>query len=196
MNRLLPLIVAGITVSVNAAGPALLRRDADQLKQKIATINQRGANSARRPARTTVTEREVNAYLAFEAADEFPTGVVDPSVTILGTDRVTGRAVVDLDRVRQQRNPTSLLDPVRYLRGRLMVKVTGLVHAKDGVGRFEFEEADVAGVPIPKFLLQQIVSYYSRSSARPSGIGLDDAVSLPSGIQEIRVERGQAIVLQ
>lgn len=196
MNRFLPFIVAACLTSVDAAGPAPLKRDADQLKQKIAAINQRGADKVRRGARTTVTEREVNAYLAFEAANDLPTGVVDPSVSILGTDRVTGRAVVDLDRVRQQRNPTSLLDPVRYLRGRLMVKVTGLVHARDGVGRFEFEEADIAGVPIPKLLLQQIVSYYSRSSARPSGIGLDDEIALPSRIQEIRVERGQAIVLQ
>ena len=196
MNRFLPFIVAACLTSVDAAGPAPLKRDADQLKQKIAAINQRGADKVRRETRTTVTEREVNAYLAFEAANELPTGVVDPSVSILGTDRVTGRAVVDLDRVRQQRNPTSLLDPVRYLRGRLMVKVTGLVRARDGVGRFEFEEADIAGVPIPKLLLQQIVSYYSRSSARPSGIGLDDEIALPSRIQEIRVERGQAIVLQ
>jgi hypothetical protein len=196
MNRLLPFIVAACLAPVGAAGPAPLKRDADQLKQKIAAINHRGADNSRRRVRTTVTEREVNAYLAFEAADDLPTGVVEPSVSILGTDRVTGRAVVDLDRVRQQRNPTSLLDPVRYLRGRMMVKVTGLVHARGGVGRFEFEEADIAGVPIPKFLLQQIVSYYSRSSARPSGIGLDDEIALPWRIQEIRVERGQAIVLQ
>jgi hypothetical protein len=196
MNRLLPLIVVACLTSVRADSPTLVKRDADQLKQKIAAINHRGAASVRRPARTTVTEREVNAYLTFEAADELPTGVVDPSVSILGTDRVTARAVVDLDRVRQQRNPASRLDPVSYLRGRLMVKVTGLVRARDGVGRFEFEEADIAGVPIPKFLLQQIVSYYSRSSARPSGIELDDEIALPSRIQEIRVERGQAIVLQ
>jgi hypothetical protein len=196
MNRLFPLIVVVCLTSLDAAGPALLKRDADQLKQKIAAINRRGTDLARRPTRTTVTERELNAYLAFEAARKFPTGVVDPNVSILGTDRVTGSAVVDLDRVRQQRNPTSLMDPVRYLRGRVMVKVTGLVRARDGIGRFEFEEADIAGVPVPKFLLQQVVSYYSRSSARPSGIGLDDEIVLPSRIREIRVERGQAIVLQ
>jgi hypothetical protein len=196
MNRLLPFIVAACLTLVDAASPAPVKCDADQLKQKIAAISRRGGGNVRQRTRTTVTEREVNAYLAFEAADDLPVGIVDPTVSILGADRVTGRAVVDLDRVRQQRNPTSMLDPVRYLRGRLMVKVTGLMHASDGVGRFELEEADIAGVPIPKFLLQQIVSYYSRSSRRPSGIGLDDEIALPSGIREIRVEHGQAIVLQ
>ena len=51
-------------------------------------------------------------------------------------------------------------------------------------------------MPIPKFLLQQIVSYYSRSPARPSGFSLDDPVALPARIREIQVERGQAIVIQ
>src|SRR5688500_494553 len=88
-----------------AAGQSPLRRDADQLKQKIATIHQRGASPAGERLNTTVTEREVNAYLAFEGSAALPAGVVDPSISILGTDRVTARAVVDLDQVRQQRNP-------------------------------------------------------------------------------------------
>src|SRR6202008_1216386 len=99
MKSLLPFIVIGIATSLNADGPTLLRRVADQLKQKISTINQRGASVNRRAARTTVTEREVNAYLAFEPGLGLPAGVLDPSISILGTDRVTGRAVVDLDRV-------------------------------------------------------------------------------------------------
>lgn len=190
------VLVTAALLSVGAAGPAPERRHADQLKQKIASINQRTTTATRQRVRTTVTEQEVNAYLTFEAADDFPTGVVEPSVSILGGDRVTARAVVDLDQVRQQRNPTSLLDPVQYLRGRLMVKATGLVHARDGVARLEFESADIAGVPIPKFLLQQIVSHYSRSSARPSGLSLDDPMPLPARIREILVERGQAVVVQ
>lgn len=182
--------------SVRAAGPAPERRHADQLLRKIASINQRSATPTRQRVRTTVTEQEVNAYLAYEAADELPPGVVDPSVSMLGGDRVTARAVVDLDQVRQQRNPTSLLDPVRYLRGRLMVKATGLVYARGGVARLELETADIAGVPIPKLLLQQIISHYSRSSARPSGISLDDPMILPASIREILVERGQAVIVQ
>jgi hypothetical protein len=197
MNRSLFLCLAVVAMaSLHAQEPVLLRSDANQLKQKMASISQRHSASVYRSARTTVSEREVNAYLRFEAAGDFPAGVVDPRVSILGTERVSGRAVVDLDRVRLQKNPTSLLDPVQYLRGRLPVTMTGLVIAKDGVGRFAFEEADVAGVPIPKLLIQQIVSFYSRSPGRPSGFGLDDPVALPAGIQEILVERGQAIVVQ
>jgi len=189
---LLVLVAAGL----RAAGPAPLRRDADLLKQKLTAISERGAQPKRQPARTTLTEREVNAYLAFETADDLPAGVVDPSVSLLGSSRVMGRAVVDLDKVRQQRNPTSLLDPVRYLRGKLQVSATGVLRATNGVATVDVEAADVAGVPIPTFLLQEIVGYYSRSPERPAGISLDDRFQLPAGIREIQLERGQAIVVQ
>lgn len=188
------LVVASASLAL--AGPVPLRRDSDELKQKIAAINARGVNSSPALFRTMVTEDEVNAYLAFEAAPSLPQGVVDPSVSILAGSRVTGRAVVDLDRVRQERNPVSLLDPVRYLRGRLMVKATGVVRASAGLARFELEAADVAGVPIPKFLLQQIVGYYSRSEERPAGINLDDPLALPAGIKALEIDTGRAVVVQ
>ena len=51
-------------------------------------------------------------------------------------------------------------------------------------------------VPIPKVLLQEIVSYYSRTAENPSGIGLDAPFALPARIREIQVEPGRAVVIQ
>ena len=178
-----------------AAGPAT-RREATLLKQKVATITAFGEKPSREPRRTTVTESEVNSYLVYEAKEQLPTGVVEPSVTILGTGRVSGRAIVDLDAVRKEKNPTSLLDPMNYLMGRLPVTATGVLRTSNGVGRFELESARVSSVPIPKLFLQEIVSYYSRTPEKPSGIGLDDPFALPARIREIQVERGQAIIVQ
>ena len=101
------------------------KRDAALLKQKVATITAHAEKPTKVARRTTVTENEVNSYLVYEAREQIPVGVVDPSVTILGTGRVSGRAVVDLDAVRKQKNPTSLLDPMNYLMGRLPVTATG-----------------------------------------------------------------------
>jgi hypothetical protein len=190
------VLLVSVRLCLHAEGPSPLRRDADLLKQKVATITQRGAAPTRQPLKTTVTEREVNAYLVYETADGLPAGIADPSVSIPGTDRVTARAVVDLDAVRRQRNPTSLFDPTRFLRGRLPLRATGVFRASNGVAQFELESADIAGVPIPKLLLQEIVSHYSRSAEHPSGINLDDPVALPARIREIHVERGQAIIVQ
>jgi hypothetical protein len=187
---------AALAVAAAAADKAPLRRDADQLKLKVEAIRDRSVAPVGRPVRTAITEREVNAYLAYELAQNLPDGVVEPSIAILGPNRLSGRALVDLDRVRTSVNPTSRLDPMYYLSGRLPVAATGVLKTHQGVGEFQLESADVAGVPVPKFVLQQIVSYYSRSAEQPSGISIDRTFALPANIKEIQVDRGQAIVVQ
>jgi hypothetical protein len=172
------------------------KRDAQTMTQKVAAIAARGERASNVPLRTTVTESEVNSYLAYELGDALPQGVVDPSVTILGMGRLTGRAVVDLDAVRQASKTTSMLDPRSYLGGQLPVTATGVLRATNGAGRFDLESASVGGVPIPKLFLQEIVAYYSKSPERPNGISLDEEFPLPARIREILVERGQAVVVQ
>lgn len=197
------LLVAGAAVStVVRADIKVSKRDAEQLRLKVATITahaervQKQAQKQALALRTTVTENEVNAYLMFDAKQQLPTGVVDPAVSILGTGRLSGRAVVDLDAVRREKKPTSLLDPMNYMSGRLPVAAAGMLTTKDGVGRFQLESASVSGIPIPKILLQEIVGYYTRTAETPAGINIDDPFALPVRIREIQVERGQAIIVQ
>ena len=172
------------------------KRDADLLKQKVATITAFGDRPSKQIRRTSVTESEVNAYLGYDGRPQLPVGVVDPAVSILGTGRLSGRAVVDLDAVRRAKASQSWFDPTNYLTGKLPVTATGRLQTSNGVGRFELESASVGGVPVPKLLLQEIVSHYSRSAQNPSGINLDDPFALPARIREIQVERGQAIIVQ
>src|SRR5580765_1014022 len=172
------------------------KRDAASLKQKVATITAQGERPSTIARRTIVTESEVNSYLAYDASDQIPVGVVEPSIAVVGSGRLSGRAVVDLDAVRKQKAPTSLLDPMNYLMGRLAVTAVGTLKTANGVGRIELESSSVGSVPIPKILLQEIVSYYSRSAEKPAGISLDDPFPLPARIREIHVDRGQAIIVQ
>ena len=193
--KLAVCLVAVLGVSAQA-DVRTSRHDAALLKQKVATINAHAERATRQARRTTVTENEVNSYLVFDAREQLPTGVVEPAISILGGGRVMARAVVDLDAVRRQKNPTSLLDPMNYLMGRLPVSATGVLKTSQGVGHIEFESAAISRLPIPKFLLQEIVSYYSRTDQNPAGINLDDPFALPARIREIQVERGQAIIVQ
>jgi hypothetical protein len=172
------------------------RRDAATLKQKVATITAQAERPAKVARRTIVTETEVNSYLAYDAGEQIPAGVVDPAIAVLGTGRLSARAVVDLDAVRKRKAPTSLLDPMNYLMGRLAVTAVGTLKTSNGIGRFDLESSSVGSVPVPKILLQEIVSYYSRTPEKPAGISLDDPFPLPARIREIQVERGQAIIVQ
>jgi hypothetical protein len=185
------LAIAAI-VSVSAAS----KRESELLKQKVAQINAHAEKPTQQSHRTIVTEGEVNSYLTYDAGDQIPKGVVEPSVAILGAGKLSARAVVDLDAVRKAKNATSFFDPMSYLTGRLPVTAAGTLKTGNGTGQFFLDSASVAGVPIPKLVLQEIVSYYSRTPNNPSGIGLDDPFALPSRIREIQVERGQAIIIQ
>jgi hypothetical protein len=190
------LLGAGILVAVLHGDVRTSKKDAALLKEKVATITAHGEKAMKQPRKTILTESEVNSYLAFDAKEQLPAGVVEPWVTALGTGRVSGRAVVDLDAVRKSKNPTSLLDPMNYLFGRLPVTATGTLKTSNGVGRFELESASAGSIPIPKMLLQEIISHYSRTRENPSGLSLDDPFALPARIREIQVERGQAIIVQ
>lgn len=191
------LLSGAVAVSLRAAADARTsRRDATLMKQKVATINRLGEKPLKVRQRTTVTENELNAYLALEALGDLPKGVVNPTVSILAGGRLSGRAVVDLDAVRRESPPTSLLDPKNLLIGRLPIAATGVLTTSNGVGRFALESASVGGLPIPKVLLQEIVSHYSRTAEKPEGLNLDDPFTLPVRIREIQVSRGQAIVVQ
>jgi len=152
----------------------------------------------RRPVslRTTVSEAEVNSYLKYALAEEFPVGVTEPYVTIEGAGRLSGQAVVDLNRVRAERSSGRLLDPLSLLGGTAPVAAVGVLRARGGMARLELESTTISGVPVPKFLLQALVSFYSRSPEDPDGLSLDDSFPLPAGIREIEVGKGEAVVIQ
>ena len=194
-------VAAVATVAMVLIAPAhaqvrASKGDALKMKEKVAAIAAHGERPSKQGRRTTVSENEVNSYLAFELGDELPAGVVQPSVSALGDGRISGRAVVDLDAVRKASNSTSLFDLRSYLTGRLPVTAIGVLRTSNGVGRFELQSATVGALPVPKLFLQEIVAHYSKSPARPDGISLDDQFVLPARIREIQVERGQAIVVQ
>jgi hypothetical protein len=191
------IVACGAIAAATASGDSVpSRRDADVLRQKVLSIAGFGAAPTRTPHRTTLTENELNAYLALDAHSDLPTGVVEPSLSIVGPGRLSGRAVVDLDAVRREQPPKGLLDPRRLLVGRLPVTASGVLQTANGIARFSLESAAVGGLPLPKAVLQEILSYYTRSPELPDGLNMDGPFALPSNIREIQVDRGQAIVIQ
>jgi len=188
--------LAAVVCLAAAAVHVETQQAVEKWRQKLAAIVAEGDHPTRQGRRTTITQSDLNAYLQYDAPAQLPAGVVEPAVTIVGGGRVSARAVVDLDAVRKAKASTSLLDPVSYLSGRLPVTASGVLTTANGVGRLALESSTVGGVPVPKLLLQEIVSYYSKTPEKPSGIGLDDPFALPARIREIQVERGQAIIVQ
>lgn len=155
-----------------------------------------GLQPVPRPMRTAITEAELNSFFTYYFRDQLPPGVVEPSVTILGMGRLSGQAVVDFDVVRKERGPGGWLDPWGYVWGRVPVTVTGLLEARDGVGQFRLESAEVSGLSVPRPLVLELVAFYSRTPDNPQGIDLDAPFELPARIRRIEMGRGEAVVVQ
>jgi hypothetical protein len=193
--------VAGtIAVTTMAAADVYTRADSTSMRQKIERIvaTERTVAQRKAPAglTTPLTQREVNSYLRYDLAPHVPAGIAEPVITILGDGRLLGEAVVDLDAVSRANPPKGFFDPMRLLTGRVPVRVQGVLVTGRGSGQFSLESASISGVPVPKSVLQSLVSHYSRSPENPDGIGLDEPFALPAAIREIRVEPGRAIVVQ
>ncbi len=195
-------LFVAVALSLLAAAPiaqhGFTRQDADRFQLKLARIVEYGGTPVKKaqPARSVeITDAEVTAYLRHHATKDIPVGIVEPALSALGEGRVGGRAVVDLDAVRKSK-PRGWLDPLGYLSGRLPLTATGRLTTKGGVGRFELEAAQLNGVPVPKTVIQELLSFYSRTPEDPDGINMDDPFELPARIREIRVARGAATVVQ
>ena len=203
MRAALAGVVAAVTVVASVHGAATIsRQQADAFSRKITLIRQQGASPPAKSAagpgtrRTQVTEAELNSWFAYHAQPLLPDGLTKPTLTIIGNGKVAGEATVDLDAISKRRASGGTFDPWNLVGGRLPVTVTGILHTRDGRGRFELQSAELSGVPVPKTLLQELVSYYSRSADRPNGVRLDDPFELPAGIRQIEVGAGQAVVVQ
>jgi hypothetical protein len=189
-------LFTGLFVCSLVAADPVSRRDAARLQAKLDRITNGTRDLGKTPATTPITETEVNSYLQYELSDRIPAGVTEPWVSILENGRLAGRATVDLARVGQSRKSSGMLDPFNFLTGSLPLVVNGVLKTQNGIANFAVESASISSVPVPVWMLQEIVSYYSKSESAPNGVAIDKPFALPNGIREIRTARGQATVVQ
>jgi len=184
-----------VTLTLHAA--AISRQQADLFQRKIDVITRQGATRDRAgQRRTPVSEAEVNSWFAYRAPSLLPAGVAEPTITIVGNGKVMGTVIVDIGALAKQKSSGGTLDPLGYLGGRVPVTVSGVLRTDGGRGQFDLQSADISGVPVPKPVLQELLSRYSRSKDHPDGVRLDAPFELPANIQKIEVGAGQAVVVQ
>lgn len=164
--------------------------------KKIVLAQKMAGQKSSKDRPTAFSQAETNSYLKFGAGDLLPTGLTQPLVTMIGQGKVSGKAVVDLDIVRQKQGSGGWLDPTSYLTGKLPVTASGRIVTWDGKGRFELESAEISGVPIPKSFLGQMVTFFSRTADNPRGSSIDDTFELPAEIRRIDVEYGRFVIHQ
>lgn len=190
------VVIAAQAAGQNGARPD--KRDADNLDKKLDQVLARAAKPPTKSAkalRTTVTEKEANAYFAFQGKQYLPVGVTNPVITIVDNSRLEGKATVDLDAIRKSKE-RGWMDLLSYVTGSVEIRAAGKLNTANGSGTFELESASIGGVPISKSLLQEVIAYYSRTAESPEGFNLDKPFKLPYQVQHVERQRGVAVIVQ
>ena len=195
-NILLGLSVLSLCVSSAVAAIQLSKQEGDRLQRKIDEITKNGSAVPVKARRTPVSEAEVNSYLAFNAKDKIPQGLTNPEITIVGDGRLAGRILVDLDEFKRHRSSQGFMDPLSYISGKVPVTAHGLLRTQEGKGQFRLESAEILGVPLPKPILQELVTFFSRTPENPEGFDIDAPFNLPAKIREIMINKEEAVVVQ
>lgn len=199
MNRRWPAFLTALVVLAVPVGaqrdPA--RADADRMSLKVQALLARAEAppTPGKPISTTFTEAEINAYLRLDPSAGLPVGLRQPTLTLLDNGRVESKALVDLDAVRTSEK-RGWLDPLAYVKGIMEVRTVGTFRGSNGKGTYVYESASLAGVPIPKSVLAELVAFYTRSPETPNGIPLDAPFELPHRIRDVELRRGVATVVQ
>ena len=187
-------LTAACLVSLDAA--TVSRQSAESFSSKVTQVRLHGEGDGRQARRTTFTQDELNSWFMYQAQPLLPSGVTQPQVTVVGQGKLAGQATVDLEAIGKKRSTGGTFDPWSLLGGKVPLTVSGILHTRDGMGKFEVQSAEVSGVPVPLSVLQELVGFYSRTPEHPEGLRLDQTFSLPAGIKQIEVGQSQAVVVQ
>jgi hypothetical protein len=193
------LLVGFLFVVPTIANPAasqLSRENGDRLAYKIDEINKNAVAEPARSKQTPMTEPEVNSYLAFNIKDKIPRGLANPEIRMVGNGQLAGRVFVDMDEFKRGRSSGGMMDPLSYVSGQVPLTARGVLRTRDSKGQFQLISAEIHGVPLPKPIVQELVSFFSRTQERPNGFNLDEPFNLPAKIREVVINQGQAIITQ
>jgi hypothetical protein len=180
-----------------AIGSINLSKDqADRLERKITEIVKNASAEPVPAKRTPMSEPEINSYLNLNLKEKIPRGLSQPQLSLLGNRRLGGRIFVDIDEFKRQRGSGGIVDPLSYISGSVPVTASGVLSSKQGKGQFQLISAEILGVPVPKSVVQELVSFFSRSQENPRGINMDESFNLPAKIREIIINQGEALVVQ
>jgi hypothetical protein len=191
-----PLLFAAMTLIGSAQSGGLSPQLADAFEKKIVLVQKQSEQKSSKARLTSFTQAETNSYLKYKAGSLLPVGLTQPELTMIGGGKVSGKAIVDLDIVREKQGSGGWFDPTSYLTGKLPVTAAGRIVTWDGKGKFELETATINGIPLPRSLLAQLVNFFTRTPDNPRGSSIDDTFELPARIQRIDVNSGNWITHQ
>ena len=177
-----PAHSSGAEVAISAAA-------AQSAAEKVRQI-QEASNGRTGGVLAEFSEEEVDSYLAYEMASDYPAGVSKVQVRFLPA-RILGTSEVDFDKAKAARRiPSGIAD---YLFGGVhTLSVEGGFSAIDGVGQFDLESVALDGFVLPQMLVNLLIETFLKP--RFPDLALEDPFLLPYSIDRVQVMRERIVV--
>ncbi len=183
-------IIAGVCAALPAAslglGPELapdVQADARKVLQVIEMIRtESGSAPSLRPRSVEVSERELNAYIAYRIDTEDGDVLKDLRLKLFPGNRIEGLAVIDL---RERKLPA-------FIKPMMNITFAGVVESRAGKARVRFESLYLEQQRIQTALLDMIISTVSELEGTEP-VRLDDWYELPYGILGLETRQGRLV---
>jgi len=170
-----------------AASPAAVSAEAaEAAAAKLERIRHPSAGASSSEV-VRFTEEEVNSYLYYDLASQYPPGLSKVNITFTPS-QIAGTAEVDFDKAKaaRQRPAPAVMDYLFW--GVHTLAVEGDFSAVDGKGYFALASVSLDGVTLPRPLVDFLISTYLKP--RFPGFDLDSPFPLPYSIDRVQVKRG------
>lgn len=129
----------------------------------------------------TITENELNAYVAFRIESEQENILKELSFKLLSDNRIEGKIFIDL---KNHKVP-------KILRPEMNFYFSGKLETKDGKVRLNPKLLFLEDQPI-KLEILDLVTLIASKIQKTEITGLTDWYDLPLGIKEVRTQKGKA----
>ncbi len=183
-------LVAGLLSAAQAGVQAFrseltpeVRADAEKVLRAIEMVRaESGAAPRAKPRSVTVSERELNAYIAFRIETEKEDILKDLRLKLFPGNRVEGLAVIDL---RGRKLPA-------FIKPMMNITFAGVVESQPGKARVRFESLYLEDQRIETDLLDMVIATVSELEGTEP-VRLNDWYDLPYGIVGLETGRGKLV---
>jgi hypothetical protein len=204
MKRAVLIVLSGLALLAVAGGIAfygiaasgqshpskkISQRAAQSLQWKIDAIQKAADTPGHKhgSARTQLSESELESYVFYSLKDDIPARLDSVDVQ-LEQDTVGCDTQVTF-------NSNATGNPVwdTLVGGAHNLSLKGRLIGHEGRGKFDLQQVQVDGIPVPNVLIQALIKRYVKP--KYPEVDLNEPFDLPWDIQEVKLEPGKATVI-
>ena len=175
--------------SQSGSSKDISERAAHSLQMKIDAIKKAADNPSHKhgSARVQLSEAELQSYVFYSLKDDIPAHIDSMDVQV-GEDTVGCDTQITFNS-NATGNP--VLDAL--VGGTHNLALKGKLIARDSRGKFDLQEVQVDGIPVPNVLIQALIKRYVKP--KYPEVDLNEPFDLPWDIQDVKLEPGKATVV-